>query len=102
MLIGINQRNEIVSKGRGVGSIVGDIICVAIIGTVFKWMCELIGAVAVKLGWEKLDERSGYRLSDVVEKTIGCTILLLLIVGICWYPLMTVFSIVYLLFGGND
>lgn len=86
------------SRGRGAGSIIGDIICVAIIGTVFKWICELIGGAAVKLGWEKLDERSGYRLSDAVEKTVGYAILLLLIVGICWYPLMTVFSIVYLLF----
>ena len=55
----------------------------------------------MKLGWEKLDERSGYRLSDAGEKTVGYTILLLLIAGICWYPLMTVFSIVYLLFGGT-
>ena len=89
------------SSRRDIGSIVGDIICIAIIGTVFKWICEFIGAVAMKLGWEKLDERSGCRLSDAVEKTVGYTILLLLIVGICWYPLMTVFSIVYLLFGGT-
>lgn len=57
------------SKGRGVGSIVGDIICVAIIGTVFKWICELIGAVAVKLGWN-----FDVLIADVRENLCTCVV----------------------------
>lgn len=44
-------------------------------------------------------EDTGLSMQDILEKVIGCGILLLLVIGLGWKFFLTAFGIFYVIFG---